>query len=91
MVQFDKNLQSGLKGYWTKIEEMDRKASKNRDKAINDFGLFIDQQIRSREEIFDHNRVCIENSLTHIRKKMKELNKSKQEIESEEAIEGHED
>lgn len=48
LTQFDKNLQNGLRCYWNKIEETDKKCAKNRDKAINDFGQYIDQQIKSR-------------------------------------------
>lgn len=73
LMQFDKNLQSGLRSYWLKIQEIDKKAARDRDKAINIFGGFIDQQIKSRADIFDDNRFCIENSLIHLRRKLVNL------------------
>lgn len=69
-MQFETNLQTGLKSYWLKIEEIDKKAARDRDKAINVFGTFIDQQIKSRSDIFDDSRFCIENSLIHLRRKL---------------------
>lgn len=77
--QIDNNLQKGLDCYWNKIEEIDRKSSRNRAKVIADFGLFIDQQIKSREEIFNYNRSCIENNLNLMRKKMIHFNTDEQE------------
>ena len=61
-MQFETNLQTGLKSYWLKIEEIDKKAARDRDKASNVFGTFIDQQTKSRSDIFVDSRFCIENS-----------------------------
>ena len=70
MLQFNQTLEKGMKSYWQKIEDIDRKAAKERDKTVTQFGTFIDQQIRNRENVFDANRMSIENHLSHIRKKI---------------------
>ena len=70
MSQFNATLEKGMKSYWQKIEEVDRRSAKERDKTISQFGSFIDQQIKNRENVFDANRMSIENHLSHIRKKI---------------------
>lgn len=70
MGQFNETLNKGLKSYWQKIEDIDRKSAKERDKTVTQFGKFIDQQIRSRESLFDAGRLSIENHLSHIRSKI---------------------
>lgn len=54
---------------------------------MDNFCIYIDQQIKTRELIFDQNRACIENSLTHIRKKMESCNdKNEEDWEDDEDI-----
>lgn len=47
-MQFNEGMELCMKSFWGKIEEMDRRGCNEREKTVDSFGKYIDQQIKNR-------------------------------------------